>query len=230
MLLVISGKMGSGKSTISKELVRQNNFKVVSVGSEIKPLADLLINDRETFIQKSISILPEGKDVMQTINKILSYFDENFKDATWEKSESGGYVKNKDYRLLLQDFPMIVREHFGDEVFARLMISKVRKRSNEEGLVCDDIRLLKEKSLMERYNYLMIRFDIDADVQKERLLKTYGEIDEKSLLHPTETALDNEKFDLRINVSYKSVEEIVGEVQEFLYRHEATSYKLQRAY
>jgi hypothetical protein len=71
--------------------------------------------------------------------------------------------------------------------------------------------------MLEQHGFLIIRFDIEEEEQKRRLIQTYGSFDEKALLHRTEVALDNADFDLRIDVTHKSVMVIAEEIKDFIH-------------
>lgn len=215
MRVALSGKMGSGKSTVLEELAKVFSYKGISIGGEIKPLAASLIEDRKTFEARVKRIIPNKKQRESSIKEIYYFFDENFRNAHWEKDESGVFVKNPPYRKLLQDFPMLIRNHFGEEVFAKLMIERLNE-SNTVSIVCDDLRLPNEKTLLERHGFLIIRLDITEEEQRRRLKEKYGIYDESILNHRTEMALDNANFDLRIDVTDKCVSEIAERIESYL--------------
>lgn len=214
MRFALSGKMGAGKSTLLKELAKTFAYKGISIGGEIKPLASALIEDRKVFEEKISRIIPNKRQRDISLKEIYDFFDANFKDVVWEKNSHGVFVKNTPYRKLLQEFTMLIRNHFGEEVFAKLMIEKLGDKSIS--VVCDDLRLKSEKELLERHGFLIIRLDISKEEQIKRLKETYGLYDESALMHKTETDLDDENFDLRIDVTGKSVTEVASVIQDFL--------------
>lgn len=221
MNIALNGKMASGKSTTLKELAKFLSYKGVSIGNEIKPLAALLIEDRQQFEIKIKKVIPNQEERERSIKEIYAYFDLNFQNAKWEKDENGTFIKNPPYRKLLQDFPMLVRKHFGEEVFAKIMLNGLEDCEKETILICDDLRLPNEKQLFEDHEFVVIRLDIDAEEQKKRLIHTYGSYNEEALYHRTEVALDDAIFDLRIDVTGKPVAAVVQEIIDFLNRVEA---------
>lgn len=217
MKIALSGKMASGKSTVLKELAKFYEYKGVAIGNEIKPLAASLIENKQGFKEKIQRVIPNPKQRVKALTEILQFFYVNFQNANWVKDENGVYLKNEPYRKLLQDFPMLIRNHFGEEIFAKLLLTELQSDIEKgSSIICDDLRLPNEKKLFEQKGFKIIRLDIEEEEQKRRLIKTYGTFDEAALRHRTEVALDNENFDLRIDVTHKSVPAIVEEIKNFL--------------
>ena len=215
MRIALSGKMGSGKSTAANLLVREMDFKTLSVGSAIKPTANLLIQDQDSFRTHLYHVLPNTIETKRAVERVIASFNEAYANAEWISDGNEGYIKNEPYRDLLQKYPMMIREVLGEDVFLRLILNE--HEPSDESLLNDDIRLVGEKQHLESLGFRIIRLDINEDVQRERLMKAYGKIDEQALRHPTETALDHETFDLRLDVSEMSEEEVAKHIKEFLF-------------
>lgn len=213
MKIAINGKMGSGKSTISNEIARLLDKEIISIGNEIKPLAAALIKDKQEFEERIERVIPDKEKRNDSLKEIYTFFNKHFSNAKWEVDETGQFVKNNSYRLLLQDFPMLIRQKFGDDVFAKLMIDELNQ---QKAYICDDLRLPDEKVLLEKNGFIIIRLDISKEEQEKRLLKQYGKIDQSALKHYTEVALDNEKFDYRIDTTNKSILETVNQIVGFI--------------
>lgn len=153
----------------------------------------------------------------QSLQEIDDYFEAHFRNDQWEKNSMGQYIKNPPYRKLLQDFPGIVRQHFGEEIFAKLLLSTLKTEMEEEvSVICDDLRLPDEKVLLEENGFLITRFDISKEEQHRRLIETYGSYDKKALCHQTEVALDDADFNFQIDVTGRSVPDIVNKMMDFL--------------
>lgn len=217
MNLALSGKMAAGKSTILQELAKHHSFQALSIGSVIKPLATQLIEDKPSFILSLKQALGESEQVMSTIGNVLEFFDLTFQKVEWVKDEAGQFIKTPAYRRLLQEFPTILRRAFGNAIFLEILLSqKQEELCRDQSFVVDDLRLPEEMELLKKYGFLIVRLDISPAEQKQRLLATYGAYEEKALVHPTETALDEKVFDLRIDVSTLSPEQSAKQIEQFL--------------
>jgi|SRR5690625_1684266 len=214
--IAISGKMASGKSTVSKMLKEELGGEIVSIGSVIKPLANLLIDNQSAFKLAFQQLnLGKGIEAEKEVERILSYFNQKYEDANWVKSRDGGYLKNEPYRKLLQEFPSLVRKQLGEDVFVRSLLG-MKGLHSTEAYINDDMRLRGEKDYLESVGFVTIRLDIDPKTQRERLKKNYGSVNEKSLNHITETDLDHESFHFRVSATYFSAEEIVQNIIDYL--------------
>lgn len=214
MKIAMNGKMGSGKSTVSHLVQRELGLKLISIGSEIKPLANTLVEDSELFKEKIAILLPESKATREAIEKVVDDFHQRFKHAVWEKDNKGGYIKNDSYRVLLQNFPMMIRRTFGNEIFLKVLIHREGTIEGKRYII-DDLRLPEEKRYLESLGFDIIRLDLSKEEQERRLLKDYGEINEDAFNHPTEIALDSEVFDLRVNAE-QTPERIAKEIVSYM--------------
>lgn len=214
MRVALNGKMASGKSTTVAELKKLYQLQVVSIGNEIKPLAASLIENKKLFEERIRRVIPNRLERESSIKEIYQFFDKNFSDAHWETNKEGEYIKNPPYRKFLQEFAMLIRNHFGEDIFAKLMMERIS--SHQSFIICDDLRLPGEKELLEKHGFLIIRLDIAEEEQKRRLIKTYGAVDEEALKHRTEVALDHATFDLRIDVTNKQIHEVAKEIATYL--------------
>lgn len=207
-LLALSGKMACGKSTVSRILSDTFDYQVLSIASPIKKTAILLIentSELETYLIDMISNHHVAKSIYE---KLYFNFELAFLQASWEKNSDGTYNKNDDYRKLLQRVATIVRDELGEDIWVKFF-AKEAKALSEKGrkVICDDLRLPSEMKVLQKNGFSIIRINVDEEVQKQRLLELYGEINHKLLNHPTETSLDSATdFDFIINTGKNSLE------------------------
>lgn len=212
--IALSGKMNSGKSTIAREFARQYRYKVFSIGDEIKYLANELIEDRGRFEERMSEIVKDSNLRKTIVSEVYEYYDENFQGVDWKKNKYNDYQKDNNYRLLLQEFPMIVRKYMGNDIFLRHLLDKNVALSNmmNYDAIIDDLRLPEEKKLLEEHGFYIVRLISSEEERLYRLRRKYGTIDPKTLGHTTEVALDNDTFDLYIETAGRDVASIVWEI------------------
>ena len=127
----------------------------------------------------------------------------------------------KKDRPLLQQIGMKMRE-IRASVWLDAVISK---SENYLQVVCDDIRFINEAKTLKDNGWMLIKLDIDDDLQKSRLQDTYGddwELHWNNRTDPSETEVDKiplEWFDKVIHASndesplYELMNEVIG-IQE----------------
>lgn len=220
-LIALSGKMACGKSTISHILSDTYGFQVVSIALPIKKLSTLLI-DNQLELQRQLNNLLDdhslSKDVFLEFQTLL---DTSFKNAQWVKTNNE-YVKNDDYRKLLQSVATLLRNKLGDDIWAKFFAKEAKELSNQGQLIiCDDLRLPSEMEALKQKGFYIIRIDIDKETQHQRILELYGEVNEELLSHPTEVSLDAAEFDFTINTGNKSLNENIILLKNFIKENEA---------
>lgn len=149
---------------------------------------------------------------------ILQYSTLRFheKPRKWEKTNDVyEYKKNDDYREFTQYIGTIVRQIYGLDIWVKWYLNTVNKLiDNNIPVVCDDIRLKKEKEILEQNGFYVIRLNITEKEQNKRHLKLYGsEASESRKRHVTETDLDNAEFNLIIENTGK-IEEAVKIIEK----------------
>lgn len=219
LLVVLSGKMGSGKSTVAEGLCERFGFHTISIGTMIKKVSTLLIDQPNELKSYLRNVLKEEKpeSFEELYSKLITLYRENFTDATWEKDEAGNYTKNESYRDLTQFVATYFRDLYSQDIWVRFIASDAMELATSgERVVCDDLRDPSEKRILEMFGFMAVRLDISKEEQKRRLQERYGTISEELLNHPTETALDDAHFDYRFSVDGMSVEEQREKVYRYL--------------
>ena len=109
----------------------------------------------------------------------------------------------KKDRPLLQKIGMKMRE-IRESVWLDAVINQSQ---NYEIVVCDDVRFINEAKNLKDAGWMLVKLDIHDDLQKARLIKTYGddwEVHWNNRTDPSEAEVDKvplEWFDLVITAA-----------------------------
>ena len=201
-LIALNGKMASGKTTMAEALRDNLNFTILSIASSIKKASTILI-DNTPYLHKYLKEMVKDAQIAEQLYfDIVQRYHSDFNQEVFEKDSAGAYHKTQPYRELTQMVATVVRKSLGEEVWVKFCIQEAKNQAEDgKSIVIDDLRLPEEKHLFEQNGFAVIRLDITAEVQTERLLRMYGEINEEQRNHTTEIALDDALFDLRIDTS-----------------------------
>lgn len=207
--LAISGKMGSGKSTVAGFLRDRFGYQVVSLATPIYEIGTSIAHKDLDRLQDLISCY----NLHLASDHLISLFEEH-RFYFFDKNEDGTLKKTDMFRGLLQRIGNTVRNSCGERIWAIILLEEIGKKS--EHFVCDDVRSVVEKELLASNGFRTIRLDVSDTVQKHRLYKKYGYVDAEKLMHSTETDLDEGTFDLRINTDFMSLERVFKLAEEFV--------------
>lgn len=229
--VAFSGKMTAGKTTIANILEKEYGYVALPIGGRIKKVSNLLIEDRNELITYLAQILPdhtlknEENSVQVTYNALDELFNNNFMKVLFSKGvnnvfvkeSSGVYQKNEYYRSLTQEVGSKIREIFGEQIWCQICLNEANHLVEMGKMViCDDIRLDVENKMFTEQGYTLIRFDVEPEEQKKRILKLYKTYTEAALIHQTETELDTFKFENRLDTTFDTIEETYGKVKKLL--------------
>lgn len=216
-LLAISGKMASGKTTVAEYLRDHQGYSILSIGNMIKKASTFVIDDMSELYEYMRHMVDDRKRLESLFFELTSSYDAAFQETKWTKDSKGLYVKTQPYRELTQMIATKVRNHLGTDVWVQFCIKEALDlHKQKHKVVVDDLRLAEEKILFEQHHFHIARLDISPEVQRERILKDYGEIKEEQLHHITETSLDLASFDYRLEVSTLSKSEVFAGFDAFI--------------
>ncbi|WP_088361789.1 hypothetical protein [Bacillus cereus] len=223
-----SGKMTAGKTTISNKLEKKYGYVRLAIGDRIKKVSNLLIEDKDELSKylKSVLLTPSTNNVFDfneyqkyntVFKNLIRLFEDNFKSTLFIKESNDIYVKNADYRELVQLVGGTVRQVYGEAVWCAILLNEADELINQgKRIVCDDLRLEIEYMLFQNRGYTLIRLDVKEEIQKQRIIKLYGDFNEESLYHKTEVELDNKDFIHRMDTTIESIDETFSRVEKIL--------------
>lgn len=208
--IALNGKLACGKSEQARQLHQELGYSILSIGTMIKKVTNLLIEDPKeckTYLKTMI-------DKEQTVNvlyqEVQNEFYQTYQKEKFEKTTDGLYIKNDSYRELAQYIATSFRDVLGEDIWVTFIAKEAEMLAkNGQKVVCDDLRFPSEKRIFEQFGFATIRLDVSESVQKQRISKRGdGTINEKQLTHISEIALDDAAFDLRIDTDHLSIDEI----------------------
>lgn len=216
--IMLSGKIASGKTELSKRLQERLGYQILTISVTIRKVSSYLVSDHgklERYLLERFG----NKEKVDTIFQELKIIQElYFQDGTFEFDEEGLLLKKGTYRLLTQKVARKVRDLCGEGIWVKLLLEDTKEMiENGERLICDDAREKEEKEYFEMYHFKTIRLDIAREEQKRRAKKRGdGELTDEMLDHSNECALDHETFDLRFDTTSLTEEEVYAKVLGFL--------------
>lgn len=194
LLLGFSGKMASGKSTTAKNILNKINNALN---------ADNVNNSADNFVRMSfadalraeVSQLMEYAKEVDSAKKFAQHELFTDVDERIAKKLYDFIVKDErnTRRIVMQTWGTNVRRASNENYWVNKAMAKADYLVSQGKFVAlDDVRFDNEAEAILDRNGILIRLDIDKDVQIERLEKLRGKkVDENTLLHESETALDD---------------------------------------
>jgi dephospho-CoA kinase len=208
--ILILGKCGSGKSTVSDYLVEKYNFKRYSFAEAVKSIGREIETTRNmhssTVLRAKIEelIKSAGADsvsetkIFQAISKMSEYKAANPTKRIWGACQCLKYVftgikpemvKN---RGLLQNIGMYFRQDVDQDVWVKFLYKKINSESKNKSVAIDDARFQNELNYFKGKQYKVIRVVCDIEKRKERMMSRDGQIPTESQMgHISETDLDS---------------------------------------
>lgn len=182
--LMITGKMGSGKSSASTYLEQHYGATRWTRSESMKLLAHALadqVGDPEALLA---SLLPDVAQRDEVRGKLLAYI--------------AGYAPESGKpRRLYQDVAQIVMDTvplaFERELHERMTIAE---RGGTRFSLIDDVRSAEAFTFFSEHGYSSLRIDASERVRRTRMLARDGALPrEAAFAHPSEVALDAHSHD-----------------------------------
>jgi dephospho-CoA kinase len=216
--IALNGKLACGKSEQARLLHEELGYSILSIGTMIKKVTNLLIEDPMQWKMYLENTIQNKKAVDAIYSEVQTTFHDTFQYASFEKTSEVNYVKNDWYRELAQYIATSFREVLGEDIWVTFIAKEASILAKKgEMVVCDDLRFPSEKKIFEEFGFKIIRLDVSKEVQKQRIShRGDGVINEKQLNHISETALDDAIFDLRINTDNISIQGIKEKIFGFI--------------
>lgn len=217
-LIVLSGKMAAGKSTIAKIFKEKYNYKILSISTPIRNLVKTMIEKPEKVyaVLENYLVQEKKEKVKKITEELQKHFEENYKEEKWKKNENGEYNKTQAFRSLMQYTATKIRTEYTEDIWTRI-VAKMAVEMTADGskVIIDDLRLKEEKRILESVGFVSVRINISKEEQEERIKKLYGELKKEVLEHKTEIDLDDAYFDYVIDAE-QSLEEIEETVKKIV--------------
>lgn len=227
-LIGISGKICSGKTTITEALIEHYGYKRVVLAEPLKAIGKWFIEysqnhnlPEDKLIEILFEIMNDESETTLSIawkafkakNILFEKVFTQFEDADWS------IEKNNDIRLLYQLIGEVFRQNFGDDIWVKAMLNRVKHDQsihNVKCFICDDVRQKSEYNMMKDFGFKIVRLVVDKDTQMQRVNNLYGNIDPQRFNHISEIDLDDiNDFDLIVDNS-APLDDVFSEIIEFI--------------
>lgn len=193
--IAISGKMASGKTTLTSVLTSEYGYRQVVFAGGIKQLAAAVSQSRPNRYDNIYNIIKEvclndadkAEDCFHVLtNEIMPGFMGH--DLT---------VKDDKSRLFYQTLGQRFKE-IDYDIWIKHALASINPG---EKIVADDMRFKNEMQYLKEKGFTTVRLEISPLLQLERMAKMYGRIDPIRLMDISEVDLDDSKFDYVIDAS-----------------------------
>lgn len=183
MRLLLTGKMGSGKSSVSTYLVGTYGASRWTRSELMKRLAHAAVDGVGDVDACLEAVFPDEEECAVVRREVLAY-------AARYEPETG------KQRRLYQDVAEICQQHdplcFEMELDERIQAST----SDDDFALVDDVRKLEGFEYFRDQGYTTVRIDANEEVRRARMLRRDGYLpSEETFAHPSETDLDDVPHD-----------------------------------
>lgn len=202
--IAISGKMTSGKTTLSTILVEKYHYTKMAFADPLKQIAKTLTTDPENLEALVYRVcLNNPVKTEQCLNILLDDIYPKYKSHSIE-------TKDNITRALFQELGQKLKA-----IDSNLWVNYLVANLPDDKIVVDDLRFRQELNALETEGFLTIRLEITPEAQRERIEKLYGTVDENKLTDISEVDLDHAKFDYVIDAT-QSLQQIEEELDNIL--------------
>jgi len=217
ILIAMSGKQGSGKDSVTSKVLEtlgaKENYHLL-LSAVLKDEAQEVLNDLRSSDSREEAI---KKVMLHNVGKAEA---EQVVEYAYDGAKAEPDVTTRDrtnwVRLMLQYWGMEVRRDQDIDYWVKkgilLAADAIVKR---EDIFITDIRYPNDVERLQTIGFTVARLDIMPETQAKRLADRDGilTVDPKSLIHSSETALDDYKgFNIRLNNDEGTIEDTVNNV------------------
>jgi dephospho-CoA kinase len=213
MKIGLIGKMGSGKTTISNEIIKKFQCVRLSFADKLKEDIIKLKLTKDGTIQK-----PRDRALLQNYGQLrrdelssIHYYDGELVNLR-NSLGSFFYKKTKENgRLNYENLGMSYPNYWID-----ILLKKIQNIEENKFIIVDDIRRMNEAKILSDNNFFIVKIECDKNDRLNRLMSRDGNFDPETLENISESEVDSLPFDFLLynNTDLKSVMEEFFDVIE----------------
>lgn len=195
------GRMGSGKTSLSKKCVELLNCKKISLGDELK--ADVL---KYHLVPGKLIDKARDRHILQFYGQLRRGEVLHFEYCNGSVSCCNGEAWITPKEKMSGSFNLGLCY---PDYWVHRMIQK-EDDSRDTPLLCgnyvnDDIRRRNELEVLKTLGFLMVKVNVDEEIRLQRLIARDGDINEATLEDISESEIDSLPYDVAIdnNVTLK---------------------------
>lgn len=236
-VIVLSGKMHSGKDTFADKLRMKfeergdSVYKIAyadSTKSEVVQIIQLILHGRS--VEEIMKIMNIEHLYGFQMTRIVNYVNQDLSENSDLKSEfyslDNKYLQSKlkqlkHYRLIMQTYGTDIRRNLDSKYWINKVLDKIHRIADDNigknvDVIVPDVRFKNEIKIGEdldssKYRVLTVRLEAPNNVIKERIKNDPNdqeEISKETFSHSSETELDEFKdFDLFVDTTDQNVVE-----------------------
>lgn len=221
-VVVISGKMGSGKDTIAPILMPAlgrinvtHRFFAAPLKEEINEIIEIIKDSDTQNLAQGLVVLKMGVDPGAHVSSVI--------DTLWGPVKSGevttSYDRTTESRTALQYWGTQVRRAQDENYWVnRAVCSLTPELARETSVYVTDARFPNELDAVKEIGGILVRLDVSPEEQARRIFERDGiVISEAARAHISETAVDDyQHFDVRLDTDGLTPNEVVAEIMHQL--------------
>lgn len=203
MKLLITGKMGSGKSLAANYLVSEYGAQRWSRTELMKRLAHAVVDHTlppDPILEK---IFPSPSEREAVRSDLLRY-------AATYMPEFG------KPRRLYQDITEIC-QNYDALCFERELLQRIEEAPEENFCLIDDVRKMSAFEFFVGHGFRSLRIEADEEIRRERILRRDGYLpSEETFVHSSETELDNTPHEFTLANNNEDLRAFYGELDDLM--------------
>lgn len=190
--IILTGKMGSGKTAVAKALAATTGFPVLSFATSVKEITHNLL---------------KAKTVAQSVKIILPYLSPKLKEkfllernipymVSFLEDLSLYPVEVPKPRKLYQYVGNSLRVLLDEDIWIDYLREEASKHKN---FIVDDCRYPNEAVLKKEFkNTYIVKLEVEEETRVRRMKKLYPSFDVSWLKHESEDSVDDITYDSMI--------------------------------
>lgn len=202
--LLVTGKMGSGKSFAADYLVTRHGAQRWSRTELMKRLAHAIVDHSVPPDPILETIFPEPNEREEVRSELLQY-------AATYMPEPG------KPRRLYQDITEICQE-YDPLCFERELMDRIQSAPEQGFCLIDDVRKLSAFEFFTTGGFHTLRINAPEDLRLERILQRDGYLpSEDTFAHASEVELDSVEHEFEIENSFDDLEGFYGALDDLVF-------------